>query len=516
MTRQIRALAVVLMVCFTFLFVQVNLLQVGDRSCAGVIGAIVGSTTCRNDLDRDPLNRRAMLRDFARPRGSIATADGVVIAKSVDSHDRYVYQRVYPAGSLYGQITGYYSFVYGSSGLEAQYNDDLAGRTASQRLESLSDLFSNTDTSGNLTITIRNDLQQAAQTALGDRTGTVVVLDPRSGAVRAMWSNPNFDPNPISHHDSDTVHTARDAKNMLAAAPGHPLVNAAVGALYAPGSTMKLVTGSVGVDLGKVTPDQPVYPPAKSYQPPYGSAIANFSGETCGGTLFTILAVSCNSAFAQMGTETIGPAAMLSGAARFGFDAQLPIDLPGPKAESTIRPPKSTQDPNGDFTHEIPQLSLASIGQGPTVVTPLQMAMVTAAIADDGVIMTPHLLDVVRDSNGNVTRRWRDRPWRRATTAQTAKTMQDAMREVVTNGTAMNMAIPGYDVGAKTGTAELANNQSNNAWMAAWAGLPGQTPSVVVVVVVPNVPGYGNAATGSVVAGPVALAVMRAALADGS
>lgn len=512
MNRQIRGLALILMACFVLLFVQVNLIQVKNVSCAGAVGAVIARSTCRHDLDTDPQNARAILRDFTRPRGSMVTADGVVIAKSVASHDRYVYQRVYPSGSLYGQITGFYSFVYGSSGLENYYNDELAGQTLTQQVESLSDLFANNDNAGNLTITVRNDLQQTARQSLGDRAGTVLALDPRSGAILAMWSNPSFDPNPIAHHDTDTDHTARDAKTMLDAAPGDPLVNASVGSLLAPGSTMKLVTASAGLNTHKVTPENPSYPYATHYQPPYGAPISNFDGELCGGTLFNILAVSCNSAFAQMGTETLGPQVMISGSERFGFDSPAPIDLPQPRATSTIRPPASPADPDRNFTHEIPQLSLASIGQGPAVVTPLQMAMVVAAIAHDGVIMAPHLLDVVRDDNGKITHTWHDHAYATATTRQTAATMRDAMRDVVAHGTATDMAIPGFDVGAKTGTAETHDNTTNNAWMVAWGAPEGGEPSVVVVAVVPNVPGAGNAATGAVVAGPIARTVLQAAL----
>ncbi len=513
MNRQIRGLGLVLLACFTLLFVQVNLLQVGDRSCAGAVGAITGKT-CRRNLDADSLNTRAILRDFSRTRGAIATADGVVIAKSVDSGDRYVYQRTYPTGDLFGQITGYFSYAYGSSGLEAQYNDELSGHTAAQEVRSFSDLFSNKDHAGNLTITMRADLQRTARSALGDRQGAVVVLDPRSGDVLAMWSNPSYDPNIVSHHDTDTNHTARDARTALDTAAGQPLLDKNYQQIYAPGSTFKLVTGSIGVNTGKVTPEQPSYPPATSYQAPvpYGAPISNFSGETCGGTLFTILAQSCNSAFAQMGTETIGPQAMMAGSAAFGFESTAPIDLPGPKATSTMRPKPSPDDPNGDFTHDLPKLAQASIGQGPTVATPLQMAMVAAAIAHGGVIMTPHLLDTVRDVDGNVVKRYRPHAWRRAIKPSAAATMSDGMRQVVANGTATNMAIPGFDVGAKTGTAELADNASNNAWMVAWGGKPGQEPSVVVAVVVPNVAGVGNAATGSVVAGPTARAILAQAL----
>ncbi len=500
-----------LMLCFTLLFVQVNLVQVGGRSCAGAVGALVDPSTCRNDLDTDQQNVRAILRDFSRPRGSIATADGVLLARSVESHDRYVYQREYPRGDLYGQVTGYYSFVYGSSGIEKQYNDELSGRTLNQQLRSLSDLFSDTDTAGNVTITIRDDLQQMARESLGDRAGTVLVLDPRDGAVLTMWSNPNFDPNPLSHHDTEDDTTARDTKVVLDDAPGHPLVNASIGSLLAPGSTFKLVTAATGLSTGDVTPETPVYPAVTEYQPPYGAPISNFDSEVCGGALFTILARSCNSSFAEMGTETIGPQKMIAGSEKFGFDDDLPIDLPGPKAVSTIRPEANDEDPDRDFTREIPQLSLASIGQGPTVTTPLQMALVVAGIANDGQIMVPHLLDNVRDADGRVTSKWKNRSWRRAMDASTAAVMREAMRKVVTEGTASSMAIPGRDVGAKTGTAETSGD-ANNAWMVAWGAPEGEEPTAVVVVVVPNVPGHGNASTGSVVAGPVARTMLEAVL----
>ena len=515
MNRQIRVLATVLMVCFVALFVQVNLLQVGDRSCAGAITA-VKPELCQTSLDNDPLNTRAILRDFSRPRGAIATADGVVIAKSVASNDQYKYQRQYPTGDLFGQLTGYFSFAYGATGLEKQYNDELSGQTARQKLMSLSDLFVNRDHVGNLSLTIRDDLQQTAKSALGDRQGSVVVLDPRSGNVLAQWSNPSYDPNPISHHDTPTNHTARTAIDALQKAPGNPLLNKTYREHYAPGSTFKLVTGSIGVDTGKVTTTAPSYPELTGYSAPvpYGAAVSNFSGERCGGTLIFILAQSCNSAFAQMGTQTIGPQLMIAGVAKFGFGSTIPIDLPGPQASSTFRPPTSADDPNADFTRELPSLAQGSIGQDNTLASPLQMALVTAGIANGGIIMAPHLLSTVTDDNGDVVEKYAPHPWRRAMSAASAATMQAAMRQVVSSGTATDMAIAGFDVGAKTGTAEVGSRAQalNNAWMVAWGGVPGQPPSVVVVVVVPNVPGHGNASTGAVVAGPAAHQVLVKAL----
>ncbi len=504
MNRQIRGLALALMACFLLLFVQVNLLQVGDRSCAGVIGAVWGDT-CRVGLDHDSRNTRAILRDFSRPRGAIATADGVVIAKSIDSNDRYKYQRVYPTNELFGQITGYFSFEYGAAGLERSYNDALSGQTERQQLRSFSDLFVNRDHTGNVTLTMRNDLQQAARDSLGDRQGSVVVLDPRDGAILALWSNPSYDPNPLSHHDTNDNHSARDARTKLDDAPGAPLLNKTYQEHYPPGSTFKLVTAAIGVDTGKVTKEKPSYPGVTNYSAPvpYGKPISNFSGETCGGTLFNILAMSCNSAFAQMGTETIGPKAMINGVEKFGFGSDIPIDLPGAQGSSTFRPPTSTDDPNGDFTRNLPNLAQGSIGQGYTQASPLEMALVTAGIANNGVIMTPHVMADVRDTDGKVVNTYRPKAWRRAMKSSTARTMREAMEGVVTGGTATTMAIPGFTVGAKTGTAEVGTPEQamNDAWMVAWAGPEGGAPTVVVAVVVPRVPGHGNASTGSVVAG---------------
>lgn len=517
MNRQIRGLAIILLCCFTLLFVQVNLIQVTNVSCPGLV-AVANRDDCRHDLDHDSRNVRAILRDFSRTRGTVTTADGVVIAKSVESNDQYVWQREFPTGDLFGQITGYFSLTYGSAGIERQYNDELAGQASDQKLRSFSDLFVARDHSGNLTLTLRNDLQTAAREALGDREGSVVVLDPRSGALLALWSNPSYDPNPLSHHDTEDNNLAERTKVALDADPTKPLLPKAWAEIYLPGSTFKLVTGSVGVESGKVTPDQPSYPALQSYRAPvpYGQPLRNFDGEVCGGTLMTILAMSCNTAFAQMGTETLGPQLMIAGADRFGFDGKVPLDLPG-VARSTFRPPPSADDPNADFTQELPRLAQASIGQNTVAASPLQMALVVAAIANNGEIMEPHVLDEVRDTQGNLIREVKPRVWRKPISSSTAEVMREAMRQVVARGTATNMALPGYDVGAKTGTAEIGDGSpesplSNNAWMVAWGGRPGGEPQVVVVVVVPDVPGYGNNSTGGAVAGPAAREVLARAL----
>ena len=517
MNRQIRGLALILMGCFLVLFVQVNLLQVAQTSCPGLV-AVYDRSGCQQHLNNDPRNVRAITRDFSQNRGTVTSADGVVLAKSVPSNDRYKYQRVFPTGSLFGQITGSFSFTYGASGVEREYNDELSGHTATQQLRTFSDLFVARDHTGNLTLTVRDDLQATARQALGDKHGSALVLDPKTGSILAMWSNPSYDPNPLSHHDTPGNPVARLQRDALLNAPGDPLLVKPYQENYTPGSTFKLVTGSTGVQTGKVTPTNPVYPTATFYKAPvpYGAPISNFDGEACGGTLFTILAQSCNSAFAQMGTETIGPRGMVQGADSFGFDGAPPIDLPGPVAESTFRPlTASSSDPARDFTRDLPILAQSSIGQADVKASPLEMALVASGIANNGVIMAPHVLREVRDAQGNLVETYPVHPWRTPISAASAATMRDAMRQVVQSGTATIMQEPGFDVGAKTGTAEIGTPQhrSNNAWMVAWAGPVGGQPDVVVAVVVPDVPGYGNNATGAAVAGPAAHEILTKALA---
>jgi peptidoglycan glycosyltransferase len=346
------------------------------------------------------------------------------------------------------------------------------------------------------------DLQQVAKDALGQREGSVVAIDPKTGELLAFWSYPSFDPNPISSVDFAAADAAWAADN---AAPGQPLRAHQYQERYFPGSTFKVVTGSIGVETGTVTVDAPSYPVATSYTPPNTTkSISNFGGESCGGTLYPILRVSCNSAFAQMGTETIGPDPMIAGAQRFGFNSKPPIDLPAPVASAF---PTS-------FFRNLPALAQASIGQNDVQATPLQMALVASAIANNGSIMKPHAMRVVRDSEGNVISRFGIGQWLQPISAQTAATMKAGMLDVAAHGTATRLQIPGYEVGGKTGTAQLGTDPpASHTWIMGFAGPPGD-PQIAISVVVLNQPGFGSEATGGRVAAPIAQAVMKAYLDD--
>ena len=483
MTRQIRQLGVGLMVCFLVLFVQLNRLTVIDAA----------------RLNDNPNNTREILRDFSQPRGSVLTADEVEIARSVPSDDRFELQREYPEGELFAAITGYYSFTLGSAGVEKTYNDELAGRTLDLSLQDLGDLFVDKERVGDLTLSVRADLQRLAAEQLAGREGSVVAVDPRTGEILALYSNPTYDPNVLADHDTDTAAAAQLA---LDADPEKPRLARSYQDRFFPGSTFKVVTAAAGLTSGTVSTDDPSYPVQSSYLPPRTDRpIRNFDGDSCGGTLFQILRVSCNSAFAQMGVDT-GADAMIATAEAFGFNQDVPIDLTDP-ARSAFPT---------DFERNEPALAQSAIGQNDVAATPLQMALVAAAVANQGEIMEPHVLREVRDTDGNLVDRYDVDVWRRAMDPGTAETLRQAMLGVVEGGTATRLRVPGFEVGGKTGTAQLGlDPPRSHAWIIGFGGPEGADPTVAVAVIVEGQPEVSSQ-TGGRVAAPIAQAILRQAL----
>lgn len=497
MSRQISRLGVVFVILYAVLFFKLNQVQVFDAA----------------ELTDRPENTRVLQRDFNRPRGDIISADGAVLATSEERRAALRYQRVYPDGELFAHVTGYYSFSLGATGVEREYNDALAGRTTALEFNQLSSFLTSESSEGDVLLTIRKDVQVAARDALAGQAGSVVALDPRDGSILAMYSNPSFDPNVLS--DNDTSH-ANDAKGLYELVEGKPLLAHSFQERYFPGSTFKVVTATAGLADGSVTPEEPSYPSARAYKPPLTTkAISNFGGSTCGGTLFLILAQSCNSAFAQMAVEQVGAQDMTATAEAFGFNSEPPIDLPNP-AESVF--PEdfgaivSRPEGRAPVNENAPALAQSAIGQNDVAATPLQMALVAAGIANDGDVMTPHVLGSVRARDGEIVQSYEPSVWTPAARASVATTMREAMVGVVTDGTAAVMQTPGFEVGAKTGTAQLGTEPAtSHAWMIAFGGPPDGEPTVAVAVVVINVDGSSNA-TGGRVAGPVAKAVLDSAL----
>ncbi len=499
MNRQIRALAAVMVLLYAALFVKLNQIQLVDAPA----------------LSRRPDNTRSIERDFNRPRGEIRSADGVVLARSDERAGRFAFQRVYPEGDLFAHVVGSYSYLFGSDGVERTYNDQLAGQTPALKLRSFQHLFSAYTAVGNVELTLRTDLQRVARRQLGERKGSVVALDPRTGAILAMWSFPSYDPNLTSSNDAKV---ARAFREELDRKPDKPRLAKTYRERFAPGSTFKVVTLSAGVESGDVTPAAPSYPRVSSYTPPLTSRpIRNFDGSTCGGTLAEILKVSCNSAFAQMGAETLGPEPMIREAEQFGFNAVPPIDLT--QAVKSVFPTdfgaRVSAGPtpeSADVYENSAALAQSAIGQNSVAATPLEMALVAAAMGNRGAIMVPHVMSQVLDSKGEAVERYEARVWKQATTPETADVVADAMLGVAESGTATAIRVPGLRIGAKTGTAQVASGTPrSHAWVIAFAGPPDAPPEVAVAVLVEAQPGNSEQ-TGGRVAAPIAREVIKAAL----
>ena len=483
MNSQIRKLGIVMIVLFSALFIQLNYLQVIQA----------------NDLNNHPANSRAVVRDFSQPRGVIQTADGTVIAQSVPSGDAFKFQRQYPLGPLFAHITGYFSFTYGSEGVEKQYNDALTGKIAKSSFNPR-DLLLEKDKTANVTLTVRRDLQEIATQQLGARKGAVVALDPRSGAILALADYPTYDPSSLASHSQDPV---RQAWTELNADADKPLLPRTYRERYPPGSAFKVVTTAAALATGTATPAQPVYPTLRELPLPNsgGQTLANFGGGTCGGPLPEVLRVSCNTAYAQLGMD-LGAQKMSGAASDFGFNKVPPIDLPYGAASNF--PPASA------FARDQPGLAKSAIGQQDVAATPLQMAMVAAGIANNGVIMTPHVLAEVRDAEGEVLQRFDPKPWLTAVPPNVAQQTRDMMVGVVAGGSGTRAQIPGVAVAGKTGTAQTGLDKSHT-WFISFA--PAEAPRVAVAVMLEDQPS-SNEFTGGALAAPIAAAVMRAALAS--
>ena len=481
MNREIRRVGLVVAASFVALFLQLNYLQVVSAS----------------RLANHPRNVRAVLRDYAAPRGEIVTTDGTVVARSVPVDDEFERQRVYPTGALFGHVSGHFSFSLGATGVEDAYASDLAGRSPELAFDNLGDWLIGKEPVGDVVLSITAAAQEAARTALGDRRGSVVVIDPATGAVLALWSNPSYDPSPLAGHRAKDVQATFDTLN---ADPSKPMLPRAFRERYPPGSTFKVVTAATALETGVANPERR-FPSLRFLDLPQSDRLLrNFGSSSCGGTLVEAFRRSCNTSFAQLGLD-LGER-LAEGAAAFGIGENVPFDL---------NEARSAGPAPGTFDRNQPSFANAAIGQGDVAVTPLQMAMVAGAIANGGVIMSPHVGAEVRDPDGKVARRLEPREWKRAVSPETAATVGRMMVDVVRAGTGRAAAVPGVTVAGKTGTAQAPGGPPH-AWFIGFA--PAEAPRLAVAVIVERGGDVGDEATGGRVAAPVAGQVLAKMLAS--
>jgi peptidoglycan glycosyltransferase len=500
MDRSFRQVIFVLLGCFTLLFVQLNRVQVFRA----------------DELQQHPANSRTVQREFDQLRGEIRTTDDVVIARSelATEGGPFRYQRVYPEGELYAHTAGFVSFATGAEGAERTYNDEILGDTPAQQLSDLTSILDEDARAGSIRLTIDHGLQQVAREALGQRQGSVVAMDPRTGAIRAMWSYPSFDPNLVADNDSSAASTVR---LELLDAPGNPLRARAYRDIETPGSTFKVITAAAALETPDrgITPTEPIFEATTEYTHPLTTTpLTNFGGRACGGNLIDLLVQSCNTPFAMISAEILGPAVMANQARAAGFNEVPPIDLPG--AVASIFPEDygerlaapTPEVPGGVFANS-PLLGQAGIGQYDVQASPLQMVLTIAGVANGGVVPTPHVLEEVADANGRVVRRNEPDPWRMSMREDNARELADALVIAAENGGGSTATVPGLEVGVKTGTAQLGNDPPlANGWIVGFAGLPGEEAELVVAVLVEDLPDDGGQ-TGGRVAGPIAGALFE-------
>ncbi|GAA4182757.1 D,D-transpeptidase PbpA [Streptosporangium oxazolinicum] len=451
------------------------------------------------ELRDDSRNTRNFFARYEVERGRI-TAGDKVLAESVDTGDQeFRFQRRYPEGKVYAPITGFFA-PESERDIERAENSLLDGSSADLLIRRSIDLFTAKQTKGaNVDLTINPRAQEAAYKALGEsgKKGALVAIEPKTGAILAMVSIPTYDPNPLSKPSKEDVNAAY---NKLDEDEDQPLLNRAIERTYPPGSTFKVVTTAAYLESDDtVGPETQVDAPQRLDLPNTTADLPNSGGAACGSgrvTLSFALEKSCNTPFGKIAMD-LGYDAMRDQALKFGIGGD-PIEIPLPVAGSTIGP-------------EADQAALANaaIGQRDNQMTPLQMAMIAAGIANNGVVMKPYLVNKIADSEGGEVDSANPDELDTAMSEDSARKLQEMMVNVVNKGTASAAQIPGVTVGGKTGTAETAQGRAPHAWFISFA--PAEDPKVAVALIVES-GSAGSDASGGQTAAPIAKSVMEAVL----
>lgn len=440
-------------------------------------------------LAQKPSNRRPLLKAQRIPRGLITTADSTRLASNRRTGNRETkrYYRVYPQSRLFSHAVGYSYVSRGSAGIERYYNNDLTGEH--DEIESIIDqLGGGVEEGDDLRTHLDTDAQRTAIQALAGRNGSVVALDPSTGAVKVMVSLPDFDPNSIPKQFS-----------QLNRDPASPLFNRATQARYPPGSTFKVVTAAAALDSGRYNPGSLV--DGRNGKPVSGVPLQNSGGADFGTiTLTDALTNSVNTVWGEVG-EKLGKGTMLRYMERFGFLSEPPLDYP----RSQITPSGIYRNQKLLDEDDSIDIGRVAIGQERLQVTPLQMAMVAGAVANDGLLMEPRIGDRVVSPDGSVRRRIRPTRDGRVMSSDSAAALRGMMSKVVEEGTGTASALAGIRSGGKTGTAEVQNGASNQAWFIAFAPL--DDPKIAIAVTVERTQGQGGT-----IAAPIAKQVMQSLL----
>ncbi|HEY9372945.1 peptidoglycan D,D-transpeptidase FtsI family protein [Streptomyces sp.] len=448
-------------------------------------------------LADDKKNRRKTIAQYAQPLGNIIVAGAPVTGSQPTKGGDLAYKRSYTDGELYAAVTGYSSQAYGATQLEGIYSGVLDG-TDTRLKNPVDALTGKQQEPGDVLTTIDPAVQKAGFEALGGKKGAAVAVDPKTGRILGMVSTPSYDPSKIAGlTDGDTWRKLSDDKDK-------PLVNRALRQPLPPGSTFKLVVAAAAledglykdVDTATESPDPYTLPGTRTVL-----KNENASAPCENATLRTALRYSCNNVFAKLAVD-LGQDKVKAMAEKFGFnDDELDVPV---RAYASVYPSGMDRA----------QTALSGIGQFDVTATPLQMAMVSAAISNDGLMASPHMVSAVVDSDGDTLQSYKDGETRRIVSSATAEQLRSAMKTVVDEGTGTNAAIDGVEVGGKTGTAQHGENNSKTpyAWFTSYAKDEATGKEVAVAVLIEDSGAARSEVSGNGLAAPVAEKMMRAAL----
>lgn len=483
MTKELRRLTVVMLFMFLSLFAATSWIQVVDADALG----------------ENPNNTRSLMDSYEIQRGSIIV-DGSPIAYSVPAEDEFAFQRVYTDSAMWAPVTGYFNpALQSTTGLEKAMNTDLSGTGSNAFLAEIERIISGQPQRGfSVELSLDAAAQRAAYDALNGLEGAVVAIEPSTGRILAMVSTPGYDANLIASHSGAQADAAYEA---LRADPANPLYNRAIaGNLNPPGSTFKVLVAAAAYATGEWTPESTLPNPASYTLPGTTTSISNAWGGPCGGgdtvTISEAIRLSCNIPMAELAAQ-LGDATILEYAEKFGFNQSFETPL-----ESTPSSyPRALDDA---------QTALTGYGQGQVTATPLQMAMVSAGLANDGVVMNPRMVDSVIGNDLSTIREYENTEFGRAVEADVANDVTSSMVASVSNGAAQGARIDGIDVAGKTGTAENGSSNPYTLWFTGFA--PADNPQIAVAVVVEDGGGKGQNGSGDSLAAPIAKKVIEAVL----
>lgn len=453
-----------------------------------------------DELKTDANNRRVTINQYATPRGDIIVDGKAITGHAETNGSDYKYKATFKNGPLWAPVTGYASQAFGSTQLESIYDSILTGDDDRLFFKRTVDILSGKEKQGgDVVTTLNGKAQRAAFEGLGNKKGAVAAIDPRTGAILALASTPSYDPSSFAgNSDKDSkAWNALQKEND----PGEPLLNRALRQTYPPGSTFKVVTAAAALEDGLYSSiDENTDSPVPYILPDSTKPLENEGSINCKNvSLREALRVSCNSVFGKVGAD-LGRDKMVEEAEKFGFNKEqfIPVRV----AASNI----STK-------MDKPQTALSSIGQFETAATPLQMAMVAGAIANDGKLMQPYMVSKLQAPNNTVVERTKAKELSQPLSAENAQKLQEMMETVVSNGTGQRAQIPGVTVGGKTGTAQhgVDNSEKPYAWFISYAKTDNGSPVAVAVVVEDASANRGDISGGGFAA-PIAKSVMEAVL----